>query len=148
MGQQQLLISLLVVIIVGIAISIAINIFGTNIEESNRDAIRQDLFTAATNAQQLHERVLTMDGISKDFNNMDNAQLISRINIPGVRIGETIQNDNGIYFISGKADKELRILGVPETGGDDIEIIVCLSTSGVWHISIDSPEATKPNECE
>ena len=148
MGQQQLLLLLLVAIIVGIATVVAINIFDTTTDEVNRDAIRQDLFLAASNAQQIYERPVSLNGISRDFNNMENEQLISHMNIPGVQIGETIQNVNGTYSISGKADKELRILGVPETGGEEIEIIVCLSPSGAWLVDIESPEATKPDGCE
>lgn len=148
MGQQQLLLLIFVTFIVGIATIVSISVFGNVVTESNREAVRQDLLIAASNAQQLHERILAMDGISRDFDNMENRQLISRMNIPGVRTGESIQNDNGTYSISGKAEKELRIIGVPETGGEDIEIIVCLSISGTWMIDIDSPEATKPDGCE
>jgi len=148
MAQQQLLLTIFVTIILGIATILAINIFGTSIDESNRDAVRHDLLLAASNAQQIHERILSMDGISRDFNNMGNEQLISRMNIPGVYVGQSIQNENGTYSISGKNNKELRILGVPETGGEDIEIIVCLSSTNNWLINIDSPEATKPDGCE
>ena len=148
MGQQQLLLLIFITIIIGIAYIVAVNIFGNSIVYSNRDAVRQDLFLAASNAQQIHERILALDGVSRDFNNMKNEQLISRMNIPGVRTGETIQNENGTYSISGKADKELRIVGVPETGGEDIEIYVCLSPTGSWLINIDSPQATKPDGCE
>jgi len=148
MGQQQLLIIILVTIIVGIAIILGINSFSSISQENNRDAVRQDLFTIASNAQQIYERPVSLKGISRDFNSMENEQLISRMNIPGIRTGETIQNENGIYSISGKAEKELRILGVPETGGEDIEIIVCLSPNGNWLFGIDSPEAAKPDGCE
>lgn len=148
MGQQQLLIIILTTVIVGTAIIVAINSFALMSQENNRDAVRQDLFAIASNAQQIYERPVSLKGISRNFNNMENVQLISRMNIPGNRIGETIQNENAIYSISGKAEKELRILGVPVTGGEDIEIIVCLSPNGTWLIDINSPEATKPDGCE
>ena len=148
MGQQQLLIIILTTVIVGTAIIVAINSFALISQENNRDAVRQDLFAIASSAQQIFERPVSLKGISKNFNNMENEQLITRMNIPGVRTGESIQNENGTYSISGKADKELRIVGVPETGGEDIEIIVCLSPTGSWLINIDSPQATKPDGCE
>lgn len=148
MGQQQLLLTILVTVIVGIATIVAINVYGTAVEEANRDSVRQDLFTAASTVQEIHERPTNLGGVSKDFNNMENELLINRMNIPGLRISETIQNDNGTYSISGKAEKELRLLGVPETGGEDIEIFVCLSSTNTWLFIIDSPVATKPDGCE
>ena len=149
MGQQQILLTIFVTFIVGLATIVAINVFGNIITESNKDAVRQDLLIAATNAQQLHERPFSLDGISKNFNNMQNGQLIARINIPGIQSGEIIQNENGSYSISGKADRELRILGITKQGGDEIEIIVCQERStSSWFIDIDSPTAQKPSQCD
>lgn len=50
MGQQQLLLVILVTIIVGIATVVAINVFGSSAENANADAIRQDLLTVSAAA--------------------------------------------------------------------------------------------------
>lgn len=51
MGQQQLLLVILVTIIVGIATVVAINTFGSSAEQANLDAVRQDIAQIATAAQ-------------------------------------------------------------------------------------------------
>ncbi|MDZ7806938.1 MAG: hypothetical protein U5K71_07465 [Gracilimonas sp.] len=56
MGQQQLLLVILVTIIVGIATVVAINTFGSAADSANLDAVRQDVATIAASAQgYLHE---------------------------------------------------------------------------------------------
>lgn len=105
MGQQQILLLALVSIILGIVYIVAANVFGNSIVNSNRDAVRQDLFYAAANAQNIYTRPLSIDGISRDFNNIENDQLISQINIPGIRNGEIIKNENGLYSILVKLRK-------------------------------------------
>ena len=51
MGQQQLLLVILVTIIVGIATVVAINTFGQAADSAAQDAVRQDLATIAASAQ-------------------------------------------------------------------------------------------------
>ncbi|MDZ7718745.1 MAG: hypothetical protein U5K72_08020 [Balneolaceae bacterium] len=67
MGQQQLLLVILVTIIVGIATVVAINIFGTAAEQANRDAVRQDLLAAAAQAQGIYSRPEMMGGARQRF---------------------------------------------------------------------------------
>ena len=51
MGQQQLLILLVVTIIVGLATILAVSVIHRNAMNTNRDAVRQDVFTIAAEAQ-------------------------------------------------------------------------------------------------
>ncbi|HYX08702.1 MAG TPA: hypothetical protein VE912_18365, partial [Bacteroidales bacterium] len=51
MGQQQLLLVILVTIIVGVATVVALNVFGNSASNANLDAARQDVLQIATSAQ-------------------------------------------------------------------------------------------------
>lgn len=67
MGQQQLLLVILVTIIVGIATVVAINVFGTSAESANRDAVRQDILTIAAAAQGWYIKPIMMAGGGNSF---------------------------------------------------------------------------------
>ena len=156
MGQQQLLLVILVTIIVGIATVVAINIFGTAADEANRDAVRQDLLAASAQAQGVWARPTLMGGAGRDFNDntaITPAELLSRLNIPGsatedAELGNIVVNDNGTYSISIQGASELTIEGDPASGGDVITAIVCRnSTTGNWLVDVGTP-ATKPGDCD
>ena len=129
MGQQQLLLVILVTIIVGIATVVAINVFGTAADEANRDAVRQDMLAAATQAQGLWARPTAMDGLGRSFEGFnDPRRLFSRGSDSEFTYSETtVQNENGTYTISGSgsdASSQLEITGEPASGGSDIEVTV------------------------
>src|SRR6056297_3557785 len=107
MGQQQLLLVILVTIIVGIATVVAINIFGDAAEQANKDAVRQDLLAASAQAQGVYTRPIMMGGGGGSFGgtadgggegapvgNLDNNQLAEQIGIPGSRTDNIITNEN------------------------------------------------------
>ena len=135
MGQQQLLLVILVTVIIGIATIVALNIFGTTSEQSNRDAVRQDLLAAAGQAQAIWARPTAMGGIGQDFTVIED---IRRLNIPrssdptATYTDQTIVNDNGTYTItdatSGGAEtavgSSITIQGQPNSGGDAISVVV------------------------
>jgi hypothetical protein len=119
MGQQQLLLVILVTIIVGIATVVALNIFGTAAEQANRDAVRQDLLSAATQAQGVFTRPQMMGGIGQNFDNWATPDL-RRLNIPrssdpaDTYTAASIVNDNGTYsFPSAPSGNEITIRGIP-----------------------------------
>ena len=62
MGQQQLLLVILVTIIVGIATVVAINIFGTSAENANADSVRVDLTSLATAAEGWYIKPVMLGG--------------------------------------------------------------------------------------
>ncbi|MDT8325209.1 MAG: hypothetical protein RRA94_13945 [Bacteroidota bacterium] len=67
MGTQQLLLIVLGVIIVGIAVVVGINIFGTNAEQANKDAITQDCLRIAAAAQGYYRKPTMLGGGNNAF---------------------------------------------------------------------------------
>jgi len=67
MGQQQILLIVLAVIVVGIAIIIAINLFGANSTTTNREAVIAGLTNLATVAQQYYMRPTNLGGGGNSF---------------------------------------------------------------------------------
>ena len=133
MGQQQLLLVILVTIIVGIATVVAINIFGTAADQANRDAVRQDLLAAAAQAQALWARPAAMGGFGQSFATGEDVVLdIRRLNIPrssditDTYSETTIINDNGTFTIEENSgtgtSSTITIRGVPNSGGGWIEV--------------------------
>jgi len=142
MGQQQLLLVILVTIIVGIATVVAINVFGTAADEANRDAVRQDLMSAATQAQGAYVRPLSMNGLGRDFGatggadgGLTDAELLRRLNVPGERSadGSEVENENGTYSIEARGEQTLTLRGEPTSGGDWIQLQITWNTdTEVW----------------
>lgn len=101
MGQQQLLLIVLGVIIVGIALVVAINIFGAQSEESTKDAIVSDCTTLGAMAQQYFRKPSAMGGGSLSFT--------------GWTIPANLDTtDNGVYAISQAGDaSDVEITGTP-----------------------------------
>lgn len=99
MGQQQLLLVILVTIIVGIATVVAINTFGSSATNANRDAVRQDIAAIATSAQAYYIRPIMLEGGGNSFANLGfnnvsfSAQSVSAD-------GLTATNLNGSYVIA------------------------------------------------
>jgi len=146
MGQQQLLLVILVTIIVGIATVVAINVFGTAADEANRDAVRQDLLAAATQAQAIWARPTAMGGIGQDFGNLTD---LRRLNIPRGSADtftfsdDLIENDNGDYSFGTGSDATTLVLeGDPSSGGDTIEVTISRETDGdgqaYWDVTWDT----------
>lgn len=147
MGQQQLLLVILVTIIVGIATVVAINIFGTAADQANRDAVRQDLMAAAVQAQAIWSRPTLMDGADRDFNNLEVAEILERLNIPSTDpdyvpgTSTTVSNENGDYIVAIDGENSLTITGTPSSGGDPIVAQVSRDeTTGQWQVTMDGEE--------
>ncbi len=67
MGQQQLLIILIVAIIVSIATLLAVNILKMNAKTTNRDSVRQDVFMIAAEAQSWYIKPVVLKGGGNTF---------------------------------------------------------------------------------
>jgi hypothetical protein len=136
MGQQQLLLIILVTIVIGIATIVAINIIGNGRIDANRDAVRQDLSAAASYVQSIWERPQIMGGAGKDFEeNMTEAKILQYLNVPAseFQIGDSeASNENGRYFVSIQSDSELLITGEPNTGPPNIQVTVKQIEDGQW----------------
>lgn len=148
MGQQQLLLVILVTIIVGIATVVAINIFGTAADQANRDAVRQDLMAAAVQAQAIWSRPTLMDGADRDFQGtgVTNGWILARLNIPSTSYDVSaeeneLSNENGTYVVNATDSDELTITGTPSSGGEPIQVTVSRNeTTGNWEVTMDGLE--------
>ncbi|MCC5907907.1 MAG: hypothetical protein JJU13_16965 [Balneolaceae bacterium] len=141
MGQQQLLLVILVTIIVGIATVVAINIFGQASDQANRDAVRQDLMGAGVQAQAIWARPTLMDGANRDFGNFSPDQLLQRLNIPHDSAWDgtsPLTNQNGTYTVAVINDGDgLQITGAPSSGDPDIVLQVTRTEQGNWQVTVD-----------
>jgi hypothetical protein len=100
MGQQQLLLVILVTILVGIATVVGINVFGTSAENANQDAVRQDIAQIASSAQGWYIKPTQLGGGGNSFENIS----FRSITFPADEItgsnSETAENLNASYTIS------------------------------------------------
>jgi hypothetical protein len=162
MGQQQLLLVILVTIIVGIATVVAINIFGSAADQANRDAVRQDLISAAVQAQAIWARPSMMDGADRDFTGgateeaaqAINAQdILRQLNIPGELLPNSdeptsVENENGVYTVTVQSATSLEIIGTPSSGADvdeqRIHAVVCRDAQGNWQVGTEIGTAPTP----
>ena len=140
MGQQQLLLVILVTIIVGIATVVAINIFGTASDQANKDAIRQDLLTAASQVQAIYARPVLMGGAGRDIaENLSQAEVAQLTQIPGVINGAVIDNDNAEYEVTtlGAASVTMTATAKGSNAESDWTMTVNdTDADGIWNISI------------
>lgn len=104
MGQQQLLLVILVTIIVGIATVVAINVFGTSAASANEDAVRQDILTIASASQGWYIKPEMMGGGGNSFTGID----FTKFNFSAEKISATdpkiAENMNGTYTITVAGD--------------------------------------------
>ena len=120
MGTQQLLLIILGVIVIGIGVAVGINIFGSNAEQANKDAITQDCMHLAAAAQGFYRKPGMLGGGDNSFNNIE-------ITDCGMReAGDVVtgENLNGTYTIKADGD-ELTIIGTSNIGGDKTVVLVC-----------------------
>ena len=102
MGQQQLLLVILVTIIVGIATVVAVNTFGAAADSANIDAVRQDLATFASSAQGYFMKPEMLGGGGGDFEGIT----FQNVAFPADQYSSdnlTVMNANGVYTFSAPA---------------------------------------------
>ncbi len=114
MGQQQLLLVILVTIIVGIATVVAINTFGSAADSANLDAVRQDIATFASSAQGYFMKPEMLGGGGGDWEGIT----FNTVAFPADEIangGLTAVNANGVYTFSapGASDTTFQITAYP-----------------------------------
>jgi type II secretory pathway pseudopilin PulG len=117
MGQQQLLLVILVTIIVGIATVVAINTFGAAADSANIDAVRQDVAQIAAAAQGYYMKPEMLGGGGRSFADItfnDIAFAASGISNDGT----TAINENGIYVL-GEGDNESFEITAYAASGDN-----------------------------
>jgi len=98
MGQQQLLLVILVTIIVGIATVVAINTFGAAADSANLDAVVIDVSQIAAASQGYYMKPTMLGGGSRSFAGLT----FNDFAFPaaGITTGADVaQNENGFYEI-------------------------------------------------
>lgn len=111
MGQQQLLLVILVTVIVGIATVVAINTFSTASEAANRDAVTNDVVAIAAGSQSFYIKPNMLGGGSGSFAyvtfyKMAFADTISADSVSAFNI-------NGRYEILGRTASEFQVKAYP-----------------------------------
>ena len=113
MGQQQLLLIILVTILVGIATVVAINVFTEAQEQSNQEAVILDMTSAVPDARAYFKKPVMLGGGGGSFEN---------INLGDIILNES--NENGEYEITDQSQGSFRLTGTPSSGGDPIVLVV------------------------
>lgn len=116
MGQQQLLLVILVTIIVGIATVVAINTFSTSAEQANLDAVRQDIAAITSSAQAWYIRPAMLEGGGNSYANLN----FDRLNFAyDTRVSATeVSNPNGSYVLSDFSADGFTITATPNSNSD------------------------------
>ena len=112
MGQQQLLLVILVTIIVGIATVVAINTFSASAESANLDAVRQDMASIASSAQSYFLKPTLLGGGGQNFTNItfrDITFAADSISADGL----VALNANGVYAIIGTDPADIALRAHP-----------------------------------
>lgn len=115
MGQQQLLLVILVTIIVGIATVVAINTFSSAADSANLDAVRQDLAQIGSSAQSYYIKPTMLGGGGNTFTGMD----FNDITFPADSVfaaGLEAANANGEYEFTNVAAQTVTVVSVPASG--------------------------------
>jgi type II secretory pathway pseudopilin PulG len=113
MGQQQLLLVILVTIIVGIATVVAINTFGSAADSANLDAVRQDMASIAASAQGYYMKPTGLNGGGQDFTGMTFEDLAFGGDITATNTIAT--NSNGTYKLGDGASGEISLTAAPSS---------------------------------
>jgi len=116
MGQQQLLLVILVTIIVGIATVVAINTFGSAADAANLDAVRNDVAAIASAAQGYYMKPAMLAGGGRTFTGVTfNDFGFAANGISGD--GLTAQNENGRYVLTVAA-QQITVTAHPASDDD------------------------------
>ena len=140
MGQQQLLLVILVTIIVGIATVVAINTFGSAADSAAQDSVRQDLASIAASAQGYYMRPEMLGGGGRTF---------ERITFNNIAFGGNVidaqnaENENGTYTmpeVTGEDDDFIVTAIVNDTNESEIQARVCADGMVMGEIGGGAPD--------
>lgn len=136
MGQQQLLLVILVTILVGIATVVAINIFGDASNKMNNDAVRQDLIAISASVQSYLLKPPMLGGGGGSFDGFT----FQKIAFPAEEIsadGLHARNANGVYHVYNVSSTEIGLWGEPmmEVGGP-VDISTLVSDSDYYDMTV------------
>jgi len=113
MGQQQLLLLILVTILVGLATVVAISTMQESRANANYDAVRQTILDASTRAQGYYMKHESMGGGGKSFQD---------ITMEIIEVEP--DNEHGNFSITDSGTESFTITAIPAAGGDNIVGVV------------------------
>jgi len=130
MGQQQLLLVILVTVIVGIATVVAINTFSSASEQANRDAVTNDIVAIAAASQAYYLKPAMLSGGDKTFTYVSfkkfgfTSDSVSADSLMAYNI-------NGLYKIANRVATQFEVTGVPSScdGYDATEFFTAACTA-------------------
>jgi len=131
MGQQQLLLIVLGAIIVGIAVVVGINMMGDAANQANVDAVRQDILTLASSAQQWYQKPAMMQGGNHSYVGLDFDEISFPIDSVD-NTAETAWNANGVYSISAQNDSTFTVDATAETAGESFTVVIDREGNPTW----------------
>ena len=144
MGQQQVLLVVLVIILLAISAVVSLNVFGATYKESNSQAMRQDMLQGLSSAQALYFNSKLLGGANRNFEtgfDGDN-DMLGKLNM-AVLFGfencleNEYGNENGCYSISDRTENGFIITGSPRSGGSDISMSMNFNFSEMrWIVNV------------
>ncbi|MCP9291966.1 MULTISPECIES: hypothetical protein [Gracilimonas] len=145
MGQQQLLLVILVAVLVGIATVIAITVFGDASNSMNNDAVRQDLITISASVQSYVQKPPMLGGGGGSFDGFT----FHKIAFPADEISEDglhARNANGVYHVYSVTPTEVGLWGEPmmEVGGP-VDISTLVSDSDYFDLVVSKDDIVWTN---
>lgn len=145
MGQQQLLLVILVTIIVGIATVVAINTFSSAADSSTLDSVRQDLTSISASAQSYYMKPEMMGGGDRSFEGLTFNDITFSGNVSD---DFTASNQYGTYVINGgsaiAADAQNFVVAATAAVSDSTEIQVRVCPDGQV---MGNPDGGAPAAC-
>ncbi|MEL7832396.1 hypothetical protein [Fodinibius sp. Rm-B-1B1-1] len=122
MGQQQLLLVILVTILIGVAAVVAIDTMQEARTNSNETAVRQDILMILNDAQIYYRKPEMVGGGGNSFDGISQQHILS----------VEPKNENGYYEISGSgntltvtgtgSDASVKVIATATINGDGMEI--------------------------
>jgi Tfp pilus assembly protein PilE len=109
LGQQQIILILLVTVIVAIATVLAVNTMQDSHRQANVEAIRQKMMEATTLAQAYYRKNASMGGGDGSYKHITLAYL----NIAP-------DNELAVFSLSNAGDESFTLTAAPSAGGDSV----------------------------
>lgn len=117
MGQQQLLLIILVTIVIGVATVVAINTMGETTLSANLDSVRQDFANIAVSAQAYYQKPAMLGGGGSSFNPNGQPVNFRLLNFSGTVSADPMiaYNHHGTYVLSGQTATSFIITAYPSS---------------------------------
>jgi Tfp pilus assembly protein PilE len=120
MGQQQILLVILVTIIIGIATVVALDAVKAASEEANKSAVRQDILMVINDAQIYYQKPKALGGGGYKFDGISNNYIKSI----------DPDNENGSYELSGSGDS-ITVVGTGNHDAFELSATAKMTTDGM-----------------